>query len=378
VSDSRDLDLLIKFHSTDLSGEWRRTAKPNASLTESDRQSLEAFMTSWEPLWKQYWETARTFLPPDEPARWAETRYADALVNDLYATVRRVLDAFVHKKRLYNEDMVWLNLRLLEFMPPGATVRLDDHGLVGVDLVGNLGAYPMGGVWVWGIQSNFALAAADDGLAPRKKRQPEDGTSTRLASYGELTQRASAREYIRWPLENPVRRLLDCLPLTRKGFERKVLPTPSTASRDLSRLLKGQTPMSPRVACNLAKESRESEDEILLEYDLWRAKFTWYPKPYPNLLWVSPHWGRNVPEGRAYGFPETFVLCYRLYAAIRYIWFQAPDIRACKRTSCGRLFIPSPRSHGQEFCTKRCQQAAYVRNKPSDDQDVTSDNESGD
>jgi predicted nucleic acid-binding Zn ribbon protein len=102
-------------------------------------------------------------------------------------------------------------------------------------------------------------------------------------------------------------------------------------------------------------------DNLWVKYETFRAS----AENKLQLILVEPPGIVLSPAAQAWGDeqgnPWALIIRYRLYIGLAKILVARIPVRRCK--FCNALFIPTPRSHGQEFCSKKCREKYHYQRR---------------
>jgi len=257
--------------------------------------------------------------------RWEETEYAKLFLSAEWCFARDVLEAY-QERRVYIKHLVKVNARLNEFSES-----------------------------TFGVKVAFIEPFIENIKAPPPYVYP---IPKKTEEAGRLWDKWEDRGYFPCPVTNPVERILADNKLSHRALAQRLSRHLTISSNKIARLARGEAVMRPKVAEALGREFGEEPETVLLEYDTWRAGFSWQFTPVP--LGVLPYSSQSgSPKLEHYGAPEFSIFQYRLCSAIGKLWMTAPRIQRCALSECQRLFLPAKRAHAQKYCSARCRKRAH-------------------
>jgi hypothetical protein len=136
------------------------------------------------------------------------------------------------------------------------------------------------------------------------------------------------------------------------GFVKERLGCSESLAR---KLVSGKTGLSAKKISRLLDAIPIRPRTLLIQHVMWQHEITWpFVQDDPHPMHVPRNWWSCVPEGAAYGFPESVWLHYLVVFSLQDVWQSRTQICACESTECDRLFIPSKQGHRQRFCSTKC------------------------
>lgn len=163
--------------------------------------------------------------------------------------------------------------------------------------------------------------------------------------------------HIAWPPRNPVKHVLKTERLSRKALAKRL----GVEYSSIQRLAAGTAAKLPRrIANKLAKAFGGDPEQLRGQYAARKNGVSLRFEFMEAISLVKAPWVSEKIGG--YALLELGKLCQILYRDLLEILQEAPEIRRCAYKKCEKLFIPTPRSHGQKYCSDRCRDAArYYR-----------------
>jgi len=231
---------------------------------------------------------------------WYTSEHAERFLTPEYYIVRRVLEGR-EREVLRLSDLSFLSNRLSLFAPVG---------VIGVSPSLPVGAYFR------------SLSSVDLKL---------------LGSMDEIS----------WPPANPVRKLKMMRGLSHESLADEL----DTSIYRVRTLLRGESPLSERVAHHLSKPLEVSVNRCQVDYEMWRSKATLHVESPGKWIVPRPADVENLPKGMAGVVLETRIFSYRIcIALLELLRSDRPRIQRC--TYCGILYLPKPHSsrHENNYC----------------------------
>jgi len=157
------------------------------------------------------------------------------------------------------------------------------------------------------------------------------------------------------PEKNPIRQALESRGLSARQFCR----LHRLHYRRFLLYFNARKPLSEKYA--KALEQALGVEDLWVKYETFRAS----AENKLQLILVEPPGIVLSPAAQAWGDeqgnPDALIVRYHLYIGLAKILVARMLVRRC--TFCTAFFIPTPRSHDQKFCSKKCRERYHYQRR---------------